>query len=314
MAAKSEAKLVQHKPGEIVVVDIPLTVFQGFDNDFSLKSILKAVAPPKTRAPLSAASTSTALTNEHDAGGKQQAGGRDVNMCGQGMGSFAKFIEEMERKYTNQLVGIGSSSDDEDDEDSSNEGDDGDDSVDAAMQNGADESEDSDDSSSVDPDGGKVLDLSKNIAECTKEEKKKKRRKHEFYAYDDSMGALLVDDTEVAAVVDMAVTAKKKKTKTSGFFQAGAGELDLVAEPSAPGSARPSASAKQQQLGSAGSKNKTGSAGGVGGAGEESSVSPSKQRPPAVKQQWAPTPAIISALQVRRSLKTRIALSTVQLF
>lgn len=296
MAAKSEAKLVQHKPGEIVVVDIPLTAFQGFDNDFSLKSILKAVAPPKTRAPLSVASTGTALNNEHDAGGKQQSGGRDVNMCGQGMGSFAKFIEEMERKYTNQLVGIGSSEDD-DDEESSNAGDDGDDSVDAAMQNGADESEDSDDSSSVDPDGCKVLDLSKNIAECTKEEKKKKRRKHEFYAYDDLHGELLVDDTEVAAVVDLEVTAKKKKTKTSGFFQAGAGELDLVAEPSAPGSARPS-TAKHQQQGSAGSKNKTGIEG-ERGFGVESSVSPSKQRPPAVKQQWAPTPAIISALQVR---------------
>ena len=300
-----------NRPGEIVVVEIPLAAFGA---EFSLKSILKeAGAGGKSKAAGTGAGRAAATTA---AGGESGAAGENnenelaatataaassgkapmpaPKLVGAGGNFYSNFVEQLERKYTAQHVGdVGSSSEDSDS---------------LVLENGEDESMDGD---SDDESVRSTVDLGTGAgaAKATAGGKdaaasasgsgpapKKRRRKHDFYDYDDIEG--FIDDSEVEVAVERSLLAKHKKTKESGFFQAAAGELELEVDPAAARALAKHASSAAKQAAAAGGASPAADK----KAAAAAAAAAAAMRPPLIKPQWSPTPGTLDALQVRRVL------------
>lgn len=258
--------VVQNIPGEIVVIDIPLTALEGFGNEISFKSILKDVVPPKLKK-IKPQTVSMVATNHYqymeenaevneniswNIESAPEAISAPTKSIGHGMSSFATYVEEMERKYQAQHIGdAGSSDDDDDDEDGEND--------DMNMQEGLGGASDGE----SDCDAISKENIGRSLSIKSTGTAKKRRRVHEYYDYDDAEG--FIDDTEAESFVLQALTAKKKKTKQSGFFLS-AGELEVEMD----------------------SNSGFSSSIGLGGSPERKS-----------KAVWIPTPGTLAAIEVR---------------
>jgi hypothetical protein len=256
------ARLLHNVPGEVVVIDLPLSALSAFDHEISVKSILRDIAPskPKTAAqPLQG--------SKHIGENNENVGKSHLHQLGNGMNTFAKFIEEMERKYTGQHhSNVGSSSDEEDD---------------GGEEDGMILDGDSLDSS-MEGEDGKI-----DAAAAAGVEGKKKRRTRDFYDYDEGDG--FIDDGEVEEEIHQLITGKKKKTKHSGFFQSD-GQDELETETPAVAPTRPTP--------------KTGAAGAASSSSKGGSVTFAPSPPGSAERKktpWNPTPNALLALQTFKS-------------
>ena len=303
-----------NRPGEIVVVEIPLATFGA---EFSLKSILKeAGAGGKSKAAGTGAGRAAATTaaggesgaagenNENELAATATAAAAAVSsgkapmpapkLVGAGGNFYSNFVEQLERKYTAQHVGdVGSSSEDSDSlvlengEDESMDGDSDDESVRSTVDLGTGAG------AAKATAGGKDASAS---ASGSGPAPKKRRRKHDFYDYDDIEG--FIDDSEVEVAVERSLQAKHKKTKESGFFQAAAGELELEVDPAAARALAKHASSAAKQAAAAGGASPAADK----KAAAAAAAAAAAMRPPLIKPQWSPTPGTLDALQVRRVL------------